>query len=57
MPNPQFKLPPVVWKKGFPVGLCVSAKGEKLPTYWIFKGSGVKLVLRVSKALKIPDNI
>ena len=46
-----------VEKKGFTVALCISAIGEKLPAYVIFKERGGKLGPRVSRSLVSPANI
>ena len=43
-------------KKGFTVALCISATGEKLPAFIIFKEKGGKLGSCVSRSLVIPDN-
>jgi DDE superfamily endonuclease/CENP-B N-terminal DNA-binding domain len=44
-------------RKGFTVALCVSASGEKLPAFIIFKERSGTIPTRVRCALEIPDNV
>jgi hypothetical protein len=44
-------------KKGFTVGLCVSANGTKLPAFIIFKERNGRVPPFVRQRLVIPDNL
>lgn len=46
-----------VENKGFTIALCISALGERLQAFLIFKEWGGKFGSRVMKALTFPDNI
>lgn len=46
-----------VAKRGFTVALCISASGEKLPAFVIFKERSGGLPRRVAAALNVPSNV
>lgn len=46
-----------VSRKGFTVALCVSAAGEKMPAFIIFKERSGEIPGRVRRSLTIPNNV